>query len=45
MKRLGIVVAVLSLAGSGAEAGAGNQPKLRVLLRTIPHVLTVPNGH
>ena len=31
MKRLAIVVAVLSLAGSGAQAGAANQPKLRVL--------------
>ncbi len=31
MKRLAVVVAVLSLAGSGAQAGAATQPKLRVL--------------
>jgi hypothetical protein len=36
MKRFALLVAVLSLAGSSVQAEAANQPKLRVLLRSIP---------
>ena len=33
MKRLALLVAVLSLAGSSMQAEAANQPKLRVMSR------------